>query len=334
MSRARVAIALLITGPLLWLGLALLPAKIVPTPPWCSTPQPKQVNGGGMRAVILSAKKWPNGSTVRVKNLDGTADQFRQAMDGAREWCQYANLNVVESTDANSEIRVTFQQLGAWSFIGNEALTIPVGQPTMNLGVLNPANARHEFGHGLIALVHEQNGPPAGQQIAWNKPQVYADNAAVGWNQQMVDENILFVYSESVTQFTALDRRSIMMYPIPSSWTTNGFSTPYNTELSWTDKVFASQQYPGRWTDPRIEDNKRVLAALRSFYSQPPPPGYLAWGIAAEVDMNGDGFNDVLAGIHQRIAVGGRQMIRTFVLKLDGTKYPLELIEPLTWFDH
>ena len=45
-------------------------------------------------------------------------------------------------------------------------------------------------------------------------------------------------YAAAETNFTALDPRSIMMYPIPAGWTTDGFSVGLNTDLSATDEQF------------------------------------------------------------------------------------------------
>jgi hypothetical protein len=33
-----------------------------------------------------------------------------------------------------------------------------------------------------------------------------------------------------------MDKASIMMYPFPATWTTNGVSTPMNSKLSERDK--------------------------------------------------------------------------------------------------
>jgi hypothetical protein len=45
---------------------------------------------------------------------------------------------------------------------------------------------------------------------------------------------------------TSLDKLSIMLYEIPKSWTTNGFSSKANEKLSETDRKFAHNQcnYP------------------------------------------------------------------------------------------
>jgi hypothetical protein len=43
---------------------------------------------------------------------------------------------------------------------------------------------------------------------------------------------------------TAVDATSIMMYPIPKSWTTDGFSAGLNSQLSPTDEALIANQYP------------------------------------------------------------------------------------------
>ncbi len=51
-------------------------------------------------------------------------------------------------------------------------------------------------------------------------------------------------YAADETNFTTTDRRSIMMYPIPASWTTDGFTVGLNEALSDTDRLFIHEQYP------------------------------------------------------------------------------------------
>ena len=43
---------------------------------------------------------------------------------------------------------------------------------------------------------------------------------------------------------TDVDRDSIMMYPIPSSWTLNGFSVGLNSSLSVNDEALINNEYP------------------------------------------------------------------------------------------
>jgi hypothetical protein len=43
---------------------------------------------------------------------------------------------------------------------------------------------------------------------------------------------------------TDVDATSIMMYPIPKAWTTDGFSAGFNGELSPSDKSLVASVYP------------------------------------------------------------------------------------------
>ena len=42
---------------------------------------------------------------------------------------------------------------------------------------------------------------------------------------------------------TAMDPKSIMIYPIPAAWTLDGFSAGFNSDLSEKDKKFIRKQY-------------------------------------------------------------------------------------------
>jgi hypothetical protein len=66
------------------------------------------------------------------------------------------------------------------------------------------------------------------------------------WDPPEVDEQVFSLFPADQTDFTPVDPVSIMMYGFPADFTTNGFSTPWNTELSQTDKDYIRKAYPGR----------------------------------------------------------------------------------------
>ena len=121
----------------------------------------------------------------------------------------------------------------------------------MNYGWLTPTTADqeyarvvlHEFGHSL-GCIHEHESPAGG--IKWNKEQVYKDlmGPPNNWPKSQVDSNMFQRYAASITQLTAMDPASIMMYPIPSAWTLDGFSAGLNGELSINDKILIRNVYP------------------------------------------------------------------------------------------
>jgi hypothetical protein len=188
--------------------------------------------------VIVIAKRWPNGSTLRVSFLEGTASQQALVKEFTPTWSEYANLKFEFGFDPDADIRIAFQSTdGAWSYVGTDCSDIPLDQPTMNLGWQDEGVILHEFGHAL-GMIHEHQSPAGG--IQWNKPVVYRELGGPpnNWPKSVVDHNMFDTYDRDQTQFTELDPRSIMMYSFPARWTLNDFSAPENTELSEKDKNF------------------------------------------------------------------------------------------------
>jgi hypothetical protein len=202
------------------------------------------------RAAARSHSAWKTGSTLRVFFMDGDVSLHEEAMLAARQWSEYANVKFEQSSDALSEIRVTFNCDGAWSFVGNEALGVSNQEATMCLSHLNyerDAAARagitmHEFGHAL-GLIHEHLSPTA--VIPWDEQKVmkyYREN--FGWDDDSIRSNVLDKPS-GVDLFTEFDDKSIMLYPVAKELTTNGFEIPWqNYVLSEIDKLFIKQLYP------------------------------------------------------------------------------------------
>ena len=56
--------------------------------------------------------------------------------------------------------------------------------------------------------------------------------------------NLFQLYSKDITQYTQLDKQSIMLYPIPKEFTTNGYEVGWNKFLSPVDKEFIGYTYP------------------------------------------------------------------------------------------
>jgi hypothetical protein len=202
-------------------------------------------------AALVTAKKWPNGQVLRVRFLDGDPVVQAKLQPYARKWSDYANITFTFGNDPDAEIRISFRDAGSWSTIGTDALDVPDGQATMNYGWLTPDTdddeysrvVIHEFGHAL-GLIHEHNNPAGG--IHWNKPVVYRyyEGPPNNWTQNQVDNNLFATYDKDQTQYTDVDGQSIMMYPIPAGFTTDGFEVGWNRVLSPTDIDFIGRMYP------------------------------------------------------------------------------------------
>lgn len=204
--------------------------------------------GAPFEAVFPDIRKlWINGSTLRVRFLDGTAQEQAVAREQAAWWTAHANLHFDFNNALDAEIRIAFDPGdGAWSYIGTDAKSIPQDQPTMNLGFLDGGTAGHEFGHA-IGLGHEHQNPAGG--IEWNEAVVIRDLGGPpnSWTPEQVRHNVLEKYQ--VNQFlhgTEFDPDSIMLYAFPGTWTKSGQGTNFNEVLSEMDKAFiaSAKAYP------------------------------------------------------------------------------------------
>lgn len=214
------------------------------------TVAPVMALGPRTHAVLFFRKLWANGTTLRVRFLEGSSEQQQLAMTQARWWSESANLRFVVSDATDAEIRIAFDPGdGAWSYIGTDCRSIPTDQPTMNLGFMDGGTAAHEFGHA-IGMGHEHQNPQGGLQ--WNEPEVIRDLSGPpnSWTVAQIRNNVLSKYSVDQVHGTVFDPDSIMLYAFPSRWTINGVGTHQNDVLSPTDRSFIAINYPGAGTPP------------------------------------------------------------------------------------
>jgi hypothetical protein len=223
---------------------------------WCfAWPAARKSVSGKDKAALVKASRWNSGDIITVSFLDGDPGVQDKVAEAARGWTvpQLANLSLDFRKSTNDTlVRISFRNPGSWSVIGTTCRQMTdKTQPTMNFGWLTPDSADdeiqrvvlHEFGHAL-GLIHEHQNPAGG--IKWNRDAVIRDLSGPpnNWSLDVIEHNMFEPYAANETNFTKVDGASIMMYPIPSNWTTDGFSVGTNTQLSATDKQFIHQQYP------------------------------------------------------------------------------------------
>jgi serralysin len=199
------------------------------------------------RGAGLKNAFWTPGQTIRVRFLNGSAALQNKVFAQARTWENFADIHFKKVTGGASEVRILFATDGHWSYIGTGNANVDACEETMSLELNDQSAdpeirrvALHEFGH-VLGLRHEHQQPLA--SIPWNASAVYAYYAQQDWSKQEVDEQVLNKNSAESTQNTTFDPQSIMQYPVAAALTTNGFSIPWNSQLSAMDKSFIGMMY-------------------------------------------------------------------------------------------
>lgn len=216
-----------------------------------------EANGEKARAALLKAAFWGRGVRLRVSFLEGEAALHQRVAALAQAWPDQTEANFsfefwIDTTldPADADIRITFQPgLGSFSKLGRYAQAVHRSERTMNLGWMTLAlpdhEARavvlHEFGHAL-GLVHEHMNPA--RPIAWNRERVLADmRRSQGWPDARIEANMFARYRPDEIFGTDVDPLSIMMYSIPPQWTSDGFTAPFNTTLTASDRALIREAY-------------------------------------------------------------------------------------------
>jgi hypothetical protein len=195
---------------------------------------------------------WEPGIDLSVCFLDGSPKQRRYVERFVPIWCAYANINFKFNDATNAEIRVSFKQPGNWAYVGTDALSVSLNQPTVNLGWINDDTRItevdytiiHEFGH-VLGLLEEHQNPLA--KIPWNKKAVYKayEGPPNYWSRQTVNNTLFSKWDKKLfPQEKPFDSQSIMLYPIPSEFTSGNFEIGTNKSLSPGDKEYITLLYP------------------------------------------------------------------------------------------
>jgi serralysin len=216
--------------------------------------------GFASRAALLNRAFWGQGARLTISFLEGERPLHERVAEIAERWITETGADVqfefwigVARDPREANIRIAFRpDRGSNSLLGKFALDVTDGSNTMNLGWMtldlpqDKANSvvLHEFGHSL-GLIHEHLNPQ--RPVSWNKPQVIDDlRRTQGWNDDTIQRNMFAHYDPQELTATDVDPNSIMMYAIPARWTTDGFTTPFNSALTAQDKALIQAAYGTR----------------------------------------------------------------------------------------
>jgi serralysin len=197
-----------------------------------------------------SKKLWKPGETLKVYFFGGEDVRTRKVLGFASIWSEHCSIRFEATKNIEeAKIRVAFQAPSSWSYIGTDALGVPLNKPTINFGWLDESLPErdykqvvlHEFGHAL-GLIHEHQSPAI--KVNWDKPYVYWYFWEFHkWTRADVDRNVFQEFEKTTTQHSELDKASIMGYYVPPQFTTDRQEFPQNYDLSEVDKRYIGEIY-------------------------------------------------------------------------------------------
>lgn len=208
------------------------------------------------RMAVINSKKWPRGTKLRCRFLDGSAKMRKKVEAVAHRWEKYCDIRFKFVITGPAEIRISFYaDDGSWSAVGRDALNrgyFPAHQPTMNYGWLRDGTddaeysrvVLHEFGHAL-GCIHEHQSPKFTRK--WDTAAVmkYFQGPPNYWSPADIKYNVLQKYSPAGISATRFDPKSIMLYEFDASLFADGLGpTNTNSALSAVDIKMITSMYP------------------------------------------------------------------------------------------
>lgn len=204
---------------------------------------------------VLVTKYWGNaGVRLTVNFLDNPPTSLRtRILKHMNAWSKTANIQFVLSS-SEPQVRIARQggpHGGYWSYLGTDVLSIPAGQPTMNLEAFSMQTpesefhrvVRHETGH-TIGFPHEHMRRALVKLIDPAKAIAYFKKTQ-GWSPLMVKQQVLTPIEESSLLGTPnADPKSIMCYQIPGEITKSGDPIVGGLDIDSSDYAFVARIYP------------------------------------------------------------------------------------------
>jgi hypothetical protein len=205
------------------------------------------------RISVVTTKYWhAKGVKLTVGFLDNPPRDLRdRILQNMNAWSSRINASFVE-TNSDAQVRIARTEgAGYWSYLGTDILSIPAGQPTMNLDSFTmqmPESEfhrviRHETGHTL-GCPHEHMRGELVDQIDEEKAIEYFGETQ-GWTPEEVRQQVLTPLEDgSLLGTSHADPNSIMCYQIPGTITKTGQPILGGLDIDESDFQFMATIYP------------------------------------------------------------------------------------------
>lgn len=204
-----------------------------------------------LHIAVLTTKYWGPGQRVLgVSFLEQTpADLRDRILSHMNAWSSRCGISFKWS-QSQGEVRVSRGAGGYWSYLGTDVLSIPRGQPTMNLERFTMETPegeysrviRHETGHTL-GFPHEHMRREIVDRLDPARTVEYFRRWQ-GWDAETVRQQVLTPLDERSLMATPADVDSIMCYQLDGQCTKDGQPIPGGADIDASDYEFAARIYP------------------------------------------------------------------------------------------
>ena len=230
------------------------------------------------RLTIYTSRYWgPKPKTLTVSFMETTAADLRARIVGhLNAWARFGGISFAE-TSGTGDVRISRGPGGYWSYLGTDIKLIPANRPTMNLQGFSMSTSeeeyrrvvRHEAGHTL-GFPHEHMRQALVARIDREKAYDYFRRTQ-GWDQAMVDQQVLTPLDPAKIIGTEADQDSIMCYQLPGEITTDGDPIRGGLDINPLDAAFTATIYP------KVLRDLGVPAAAGAELPQPRTPALVDW---------------------------------------------------------
>ena len=198
---------------------------------WCFAWTPESVGSPGMdKAALLKATQWAKGTIITVSFLDGDPTVQQKVAQYAQEWTKpgLANLTLDFRKNTNDTmIRISFRFKGSWSVLGKTCLRITDKTPAhdeFRLAQARPPGRRDPPRRAPRVRPRARADPraPEPQQrhrVGPRRGDPDLSGPPNKWTLPVIESNMFQHFAQVEVLGTPVDKDSIMMYPIPKTWT-------------------------------------------------------------------------------------------------------------------
>lgn len=231
-------------------------------------PESTDTKGTAIYGTGPVAKKnalWQPGTVLHVAFLDGPEELQNRVMQIARQWSNYVNLAFEPAKSNDAEIRVSFQaDKGSWSYIGNDALSVPKDSPTMNFGWVTMSTPQDQLERAVwgnfslaIGLVQSHMNPDA--NIPWDKETVIKELSGPPnhWTKETIEHNLFTKLKPESAVYAPIDPETFWQPNVQPHWLTHKLPTKQSRGFSKGDITFFASLYPpGHYVSNKVEATK------------------------------------------------------------------------------